>query len=55
MTESAYAIPVEDLVNSARVPVRAQLEEQPDRRSLGGEASGPILWADGTSGEADGA
>ena len=32
MTENPYAIPVEDLVGSARVPLAAQLEEQPERR-----------------------
>jgi hypothetical protein len=55
MTESPYAIPVEDLVNSARVPVTAQVEEQPERRFLGGDASGDAVpWGDGTSAEADG-
>ena len=32
MTENPYAIPVEDLVDSARVPVTAQVVEQPERR-----------------------
>ena len=55
MTESPYAIPVEDLVASARVPLTAQLEEQPERRFFGGgEWSGPLPWADGMSGDADG-
>jgi hypothetical protein len=54
MTENPYAIPVEDLVDSARVPVAAQVEEQSDPRSTGGEAGAPVLYADGMAGDADG-
>jgi hypothetical protein len=55
MTESPYAIPVEDLVDSARVPLTAQIEEHPERRFFGGEAAdGPLLWGDGMSADADG-
>ena len=32
MSESPYAIPEEDLVDSARVPVAEQITEQPERR-----------------------
>jgi hypothetical protein len=54
MSESPYAIPVEDLVNSARVPVIAQVEEQPERRFFGGDRSGDHLWGDGMTSDADG-
>jgi hypothetical protein len=54
MTENPYAIPVEDLVDSARVPVAEQVVEQPDRRLVSDASSGPIPWADGMSGDADG-
>jgi hypothetical protein len=54
MTESPYAIPVEDLVDSARVPLAAQIQEQPERRVLVGDTSGDLLWGDGMTGDADG-
>lgn len=53
MSESPYAIPVEDLVDSARVPLTEQIQEQPERRFLGSE-SGGLPWADVMSGDADG-
>jgi hypothetical protein len=53
MTENPYAIPEEDLVNSARVPVVEQIIEQPERRFFGPDWSGgAILGGDG--GDADG-
>jgi hypothetical protein len=52
--ESPYAIPVDDLVDSARVPLTAQIEEQPDRRFLAADPSGVLLWGDGMTGDADG-
>jgi hypothetical protein len=48
MSESPYAIPEEDLVDAARVPVAEQIVEQPDRRfydngwAIGGNASGDL-------------
>ena len=55
MTTSPYAIPVEDLVDGARVPVADQVEGQAEHRAVPGDPStGPILWADGISGDADG-
>ena len=48
MSESPYAIPEEDLVDTARVPVAEQIVEQPDRRfydngwAVGGNASGDL-------------
>ena len=55
MTESPYAIPVEDLVDSVRVPLPAQIEGHPERRFFGSEASDiPLPWGDGMSGDADG-
>ena len=54
MSESPYAIPVEDLVDSARVPLAAQIEEQPERRFLAADTSGGLVWGDGMTGDADG-
>jgi hypothetical protein len=54
MTENPYAIPLEDLVDSARVPLPAQVEEQAEQRFPVGDPSGHPLWADGMSGDADG-
>lgn len=53
MTENPYAIRVEDLVDSARVPVAEQLVEQPERRLVSDSSAGPFLCADGMS-DADG-
>ena len=39
MTESPYAIPEEDLVTSARVPVEQQVVDHPERRLGGGGGS----------------
>lgn len=48
MTENPYAIPVEDLVNSARVPAAELVVEQPERRFYGDGSSGaPLLLGDG--------
>jgi hypothetical protein len=47
MTENPYAIPLEDLVDSARVPVAEQVVEQPERRFYGDGSSGAPLLADG--------
>jgi hypothetical protein len=54
VTESPYVIPVEDLVDSARVPLAAQIQDQPERRVLVGDTSGDLLWGDGMAGDADG-
>jgi hypothetical protein len=40
MTESPYAIPEEDLVDSARVPLAEQVVEQPERRFFGDGGGG---------------
>ena len=53
MTESPYAIPEEDLIDSARVPMAEQFIEQPERRFFAPDwSSGVILAGDG--GDADG-
>jgi hypothetical protein len=53
MSESPYAIPEEDLLNSARVPVAEQITEQPERRFYGDAGGGaPIVGEPG--GDADG-
>jgi hypothetical protein len=54
VTENPYAIPVEKLVASARVPVAEQLVEQPERRPVSDSWAAPMPWADGTTGDADG-
>ena len=55
MTENPYAIPVEDLVNSARVPVAELVVEQPERRFYGDDSSGaPLFAGDGSLDAADG-
>ena len=53
MTENPYAIPVDELVRSARVPVADQVEVQADPQLPPGDcASGPPPYGDG--GDADG-
>jgi hypothetical protein len=54
MTDSPYAIPVEDLLASARVPVAQQVVEQPEVRPVPDTWAGPIPYADGMAGDADG-
>jgi hypothetical protein len=54
MTDSPYAIPVEDLVDSVRVPVAEQVSEQPEIRPVPDSWAGPIPYADGMGGDADG-
>jgi hypothetical protein len=54
MTENPYAIPVEELVDRARVPVTEQLVEQPERRLVGDSSAGPMPFGDGMAGDADG-
>jgi hypothetical protein len=52
MSESPYSIPLEDLVDSARVPVAEQIVEQPERRFYAPDwSSGVILGGD--DGDAD--
>jgi hypothetical protein len=55
MTENPYAIPVEDLVNSARVPAAELVVEQPERRFYGdGSTGAPLYPMDGGLDAADG-
>ncbi|WP_167760590.1 hypothetical protein [Blastococcus sp. CT_GayMR16] len=55
MSENPYAIPVEDLVASARVDVVDQVEEQAQPRPVALDRSNPVTpYADGMSGDADG-
>jgi hypothetical protein len=54
MTENPYAIPVEDLVDSARVPVAEHVVEQPDRRFYGSDSGSGPLFGDGLHCDADG-
>jgi hypothetical protein len=51
VTENPYAIPVEELVDSARVPVAEQLVEQPERRLVSDSSARSTTWADGTTGD----
>jgi hypothetical protein len=54
MTENPYAIPEEDLVDSARVPVAEQVVEVPERRFYGSDSGGDPLFGDGVLCDADG-
>jgi hypothetical protein len=54
MTESPYAIPEEDLVKTARVPVAEQVEIQSEPRPDATVWTGPNPFGDGASGDADG-
>jgi hypothetical protein len=54
MTESPYAIPEDDLVTSARVPIAEQVEVQSEPRPDAGGWTGPNPVGDGTGGDADG-
>jgi hypothetical protein len=54
MTENPYAISVEDLVDSARVPVAEQVVEQSERRLVSDSWAGPNPYLDGMAGDADG-
>jgi len=55
MSESPYAIRVEDLVASARVDVVHQVEEQAEPRPVAPDwSTGVAPYADGTGGDADG-
>jgi hypothetical protein len=53
MSESPYAIPEEDLLDAARVPVAEQVIEQPERRFFGDLGGGDPLFGD-AGGDADG-
>ena len=53
MSESPYAIPEEELLNTARVPVAEQIIEQPERRFFGDTGGGTPLLGD-AHGDADG-
>lgn len=46
MSESPYAIPEEDLLNTARIPVVEQIIEQPERRFFGDGGGGMPLLGD---------
>jgi hypothetical protein len=55
MSDSPYAIPVEDLVASAQVDVVHQVEEQAEPRPVAPDwSSGVAPFADGMGGDADG-
>lgn len=53
MSESPYAIPEEDLLDSARVPLAEQVVEQPERRFFGDTGGGTTIFGD-PGGDADG-
>ena len=54
MTDNPYAIPEEDLVDSARVPVAEQVVEVPERRFYGSDGGGDPLVGNGALCDADG-
>ena len=54
MSESPYAIPADDLFDSAQVPVAEQFVEQPQRRFFAPDAGGDGLFGEAFGGDADG-
>jgi hypothetical protein len=54
MTESPYAIPEADLLDSARVPIAEQIVEQPERRFFGNSDGGAPFFGDGVGCDGDG-
>ena len=54
MSESPYAIPAEDLFDSARVPLAEQFIEEPERRFFAPDGGGGGLFGEGFGGDADG-
>jgi hypothetical protein len=54
MSESPYAIPEDDLVRTARVPVAEQVEVQAEPRPDATVWQGPNPFGDGATGDADG-
>ncbi len=54
MTESPYAIPVDELVPRARVPVTEQVEVQAEPRHPAVDPAGVLPHGDGMSGDAEG-
>ncbi len=54
MTENPYAIRVDELVGSVRVPIAEQVVEQPAQRASTGDPSTGPFPGDGLCGDADG-
>jgi hypothetical protein len=55
MTQSPYAIPAEELVSRARVPVTDQVEIQADAQQPPGDwSAGVLACGEGGSGDPDG-
>ena len=54
MSESPYAVPEDDLVDSVRVPLAEQVELQSEPRPDASTWTGPNPFGDGMSGDADG-
>ncbi len=54
MSESPCAIPLDELVDSARVPVAEQVVEQPERRFYGDTGGGAGYPGERYGGDADG-
>ena len=52
MTDSPYAISLEDLLDSARVPLAEHVVEQPGRRLLSDCSAGPVPSEDLVAGDA---
>ena len=53
MTESPYAVPEDDLVESVRVPLAEQVELRSEPRPDASTWAGPNPVGDGLSGDAD--
>lgn len=54
MTQSPYSIPLDELVDSARVPVAEQVVEQPERRFYGDDWSSGVIFAGDSGGDGGG-
>ncbi len=55
MTEQRYAMTVDELVASARVPITELVEQQAEPQVPGSDwSTGPNPYGDGMSGDADG-
>lgn len=52
MTDSPYAISLEDLLDTARVPLAEQVVERPERRLLSDCSAGPVPFGDLVAGDA---
>jgi hypothetical protein len=53
MTQSPYSIPLDELVDSARVPLAEQIVEQPERRFYAPDWSSGVIFGGDDGGGCD--